>query len=47
MTEGDVYEAVDQYSRQGKIAYVHLRNVTGKVRLSMTATSTSRACCGS
>jgi mannonate dehydratase len=31
MTEGDVYEAVDQYSRQGKIAYVHLRNVTGKV----------------
>lgn len=31
MTEGDVYEAVDQYSRQGKIAYLHLRNVTGKV----------------
>lgn len=31
MTEGDVYEAVDQYSRQGKLAYVHLRNVTGKV----------------
>jgi mannonate dehydratase len=31
MTEGDVYDAVDQYSRQGKIAYVHLRNVTGKV----------------
>lgn len=31
MTEGDVYEAVDRYSRQGKIAYIHLRNVTGKV----------------
>lgn len=30
MTEGDVYEAVDRYSRQGKIAYVHLRNVHGK-----------------
>jgi mannonate dehydratase len=31
MTEGDIYEAVDQYSRQGKIAYLHLRNVVGKV----------------
>jgi mannonate dehydratase len=31
MTEGDVYDAVDTYSRQGKIAYVHLRNVRGKV----------------
>ena len=31
MSEGDVYEAVDQYSRQGRIAYVHLRNVRGKV----------------
>lgn len=31
MTEGDVYEAVDTYSRQGRIAYIHLRNVTGKV----------------
>jgi mannonate dehydratase len=31
MTEGDVYQAVDQYSRQGKIAYLHLRNVRGKV----------------
>ncbi len=31
MSEGDVYEAVDQYSRQDKIAYIHLRNVTGKV----------------
>ena len=24
MTEGDVYEAVDAYSRQGKIAYVSM-----------------------
>lgn len=31
MTEGNVYEAVDAYSRQGRIAYVHLRNVRGKV----------------
>jgi mannonate dehydratase len=31
MTQGDVYDAVDRYSRQGKVAYVHLRNVKGKV----------------
>ncbi len=31
MTEGDIYEAVDQYSAQKKLAYVHFRNVTGKV----------------
>ena len=31
MTEGNVYQAVEQYSRQGKIAYIHLRNVAGKV----------------
>lgn len=31
MTEGDVYEAVDQYSRQHRLGYVHFRNVTGKV----------------
>ena len=31
MTEGDVYKAVDQYSKQGKIAYIHLRNIVGKV----------------
>jgi mannonate dehydratase len=31
MTEGDVYDAVETYSRQRKIAYVHLRNVRGKV----------------
>jgi len=31
MTEGDIYEATDTYSRQGKLAYVHFRNVRGKV----------------
>jgi len=31
MTEGDIYETVETYSRQGKLAYVHLRNVRGKV----------------
>lgn len=31
MTEGDVYEATDTYSRQNKIAYIHFRNVKGKV----------------
>lgn len=30
MSEGDLYEAVDTYSRQNKIAYLHFRNVTGK-----------------
>jgi len=31
MTDSDPYEAVETYSQQGKIAYVHLRNVRGKV----------------
>ncbi len=31
MTEGDLYETVEQYSRQNAIAYVHFRNVRGKV----------------
>lgn len=31
MTEGDVYEATDTYGAQGKLAYVHLRNVRGRV----------------
>ncbi len=31
MTEGDIYDVVDHYSKQGKVAYVHLRNVVGKV----------------
>ncbi|MEW6238144.1 MAG: mannonate dehydratase [Candidatus Omnitrophota bacterium] len=30
MTEGDIYEAIDRYSRQNAIAYVHFRNVKGK-----------------
>src|ERR1700728_1465077 len=30
MTEGNIYDVVDNYSRQGKLAYVHLRNVNGK-----------------
>ena len=30
MTEDNVYEAVDRYSRQQRIAYIHLRNVVGK-----------------
>ena len=29
--EMDVYEAIEAYAGQGKIAYVHLRNVVGKV----------------
>jgi len=31
MTEGNIYEVVEEFSRQGKVAYVHLRNVKGKV----------------
>jgi mannonate dehydratase len=31
MTEGDIYQTVENYSRQGKLAYVHFRNVRGKV----------------
>jgi len=31
MSEGDVYAAVETYSRQGRLAYVHLRNVRGRV----------------
>ena len=31
MTDDDIYDAIDQYSKQQKIAYVHLRNVRGKV----------------
>lgn len=31
MPEGDIYQTVEQYSRQKKLAYVHFRNVTGKV----------------
>jgi len=31
MTEGDIYEVVDRYSRQDRLGYVHFRNVRGKV----------------
>lgn len=31
MTEGDIYEVVDQYSKQQRLGYVHLRNVRDKV----------------
>jgi len=31
MADGNVYDAVETYSRQQKLAYVHLRNVRGKV----------------
>lgn len=31
MTQGDIYEATESYSHQKRIAYVHLRNVRGKV----------------
>lgn len=30
MTEGDIYDVIDRYSRTGRICYVHLRNVRGK-----------------
>ena len=31
MTEGNLYDTVERYSGQGRIAYVHFRNVRGKV----------------
>lgn len=31
MTEGDIYDVVDHYSKQQALAYVHFRNVRGKV----------------
>jgi len=31
MTEGVIYDVVDTYSRQNKVAYIHFRNVRGKV----------------
>ena len=31
MQEGDIYDVVDRYSRQNALAYVHFRNVKGKV----------------
>jgi mannonate dehydratase len=31
MTEGDIYETIDQYAKQDAVGYVHIRNVKGKV----------------
>jgi mannonate dehydratase len=31
MTEGGVYEAIDRYTRAGRVAYIHVRNIEGKV----------------
>ena len=31
MTEGNIYDTVDRYSALNKLAYVHFRNVRGKV----------------
>jgi len=31
MSEGDIYEATDKYTKQNKVAYIHFRNVKGKV----------------
>ena len=31
MTEGDLYETVEQYAAQKRLAYVHFRNIHGKV----------------
>ncbi len=31
MTDGDIYDAVENYSRQHRLAYVHLRNVRDKI----------------
>lgn len=31
MTNGNIYDALEQYGSQGKIAYAHVRNVKGKV----------------
>jgi mannonate dehydratase len=31
MTGGNLYDAIDAYSKQDRIAYIHLRNVIGKV----------------
>jgi mannonate dehydratase len=31
MADGDVYATTERYARQDKLAYVHFRNITGKV----------------
>src|SRR5690606_6305656 len=30
MTEGDIYDVVDQYAAQGRLGYVHFRNIRDK-----------------
>jgi mannonate dehydratase len=30
MTEGDIYQTVDRYSSQNRVAYVHFLNIAGK-----------------
>lgn len=31
MTEGNIYEYTEMYARDNRLAYIHLRNVKGKV----------------
>jgi len=31
MSEGDIYEVCDQYTKNGNVSYIHFRNVRGKV----------------
>ncbi|MCP4975715.1 MAG: D-mannonate dehydratase [Maribacter sp.] len=31
MTQGDVYDATESYSKQGRIGYIHFRNIVGQV----------------
>jgi len=31
MSEGDIYETVAHYARQGRLGYVHFRNIHGRV----------------
>ena len=31
MAEGDIYETVAEFARQGRIGYIHFRNVKGKI----------------
>ncbi len=31
MSEGDIYESLDTYSKQNRIGYIHFRNVKGKI----------------
>lgn len=31
MSEGDIYEATDHYTKQNRVGYIHFRNVKGKI----------------